>query len=130
GETPLHIAAGGHGEHTAMLAEILLDSGADARAKSRNGSTPLHGAVERGHAGLVDLLLEKGADPAAARRGGTTPLHVAAAHGEVGIARVLLGKLGEGVDLTINLTSGNGKTPLHLAAKHGDARLGTLHPKL
>ena len=80
-----------------------------------NGTTPLYGACEHGHAACVRVLLSHGANPNARQQtSGGTPLHVAAAHGYVEIARILL-DLGAGVDGDIR-----GHTPLMVAASRGD----------
>jgi ankyrin repeat protein len=40
----------------------LLEKGADANARDRDGLTPLHYAAKHGHADVVKLLIEKGAN--------------------------------------------------------------------
>lgn len=122
-ETPLHLAAGGgHAE----LVRLLLEAGADVRAKDACGGTPLHwaaacgsvcvdepdsdearAAAARGAAAsdaaavaqrveALRLLLEAGADVNAADRSGITPLQRAAA---VGYADVLRELLAQGADV-------------------------------
>jgi ankyrin repeat protein len=74
--TPLHFASDcGNFE----IAQLLLQKGADVNAISKNGSSPLHLAIEESnlHVDIVKLLLEKGAD-VNARKSGETPLCLAA----------------------------------------------------
>lgn len=83
--TPLHVAI--HGGFHAM-AELLLDTGADANAQTRNCKTPLYLAVARADSGLAALLLKHGAQPWHTVQG-QTPLHVAKAAGYDDIAELL-----------------------------------------
>ena len=80
GWTPLHLAAF-FGQLDAV--RILLDSGADLRAVSRNSmkNTPLHAATAGKHEQIARLLLEHGADPHAIDAGGYTPAKIAAENG-------------------------------------------------
>src|SRR5689334_12161671 len=81
GWTPLHVAAFfGHKQ----VAEILLASGADLHARSRNflDNMPLHTAVPGRRRELVEMLLAMGADVNARQDGGWTPLHEAAMAGD------------------------------------------------
>jgi len=48
-----------------MLAQSLLQAGADPDAPDLGGLRPLHMAAERGHVAILDMLLQAGADPAA-----------------------------------------------------------------
>ena len=76
GWTPLHLAAFfGHLE----AAKLLLDSGADVYAVSRNSlqNTPLHAAAAGKHEDVALVLLARGADPSAVDAGGYTPLKIA-----------------------------------------------------
>lgn len=54
---------------------LLLDRGADVRAKSNGGQTPLHIAVNHHHPEVVHLLLRSGAETDATDGYGQTPLH-------------------------------------------------------
>ena len=73
GLTPLMYAAA-FGSHEAL--EILLDKGADVKAKDPRDSTALHYAAW--NAARTNLLLSRGADPNALSKLGRTPLLVAA----------------------------------------------------
>jgi ankyrin repeat protein len=76
GWTPLHLAAFfGHLD----AARLLLDSGADLHAVSRNSlrNTPLHAATAGKHTGVAMVLLEHGADPLKTDAGGYTALEIA-----------------------------------------------------
>ena len=76
GWTPLHLAAF-FGQ--AQAVKLLLDSGADIHAVSRNGlkNTPLHAATAGRHADVALMLLAHGADPTALDAGGYTALRIA-----------------------------------------------------
>ena len=49
------------GGHTATV-KILLDKCTDVNVKTREDTTPLHGACECGHDAVVSLLIDRGAD--------------------------------------------------------------------
>jgi ankyrin repeat protein len=77
GWTPLHLASFfGHVEG----ARLLLESGADVHAISRNSlkNTPLHAAAAGRHPDVALLLLERGADPQVTDAGGYTAGKIAA----------------------------------------------------
>jgi|GEM_PF-2666572 len=56
------------------IARLLLEAGAQANARGRDGNTALLLAAGRNSPAAVALLLEHGADPSAANQDGTTPL--------------------------------------------------------
>ena len=61
GFTPLHYAAGQY--FSERIVRDLLAHGADARAVSTRGLTPLHGAVKLRRVAAVRALLDAGASP-------------------------------------------------------------------
>ena len=84
GDTALHIAAAAY---QAEIAQKLIASGANLRARNRHGEEPLHAAA-CGHPGSLSwnpaaqaatiiCLVEAGADPNAANKFGVAPLHKA-----------------------------------------------------
>lgn len=89
GWTPLHLAA--HFGHRQAV-ELLLEDGADPRARSRNDlyNTPLNAAVFGRQVDVARLLLERGADVNARQKGGWTPLHRAAYLGDEAMVTMLL----------------------------------------
>ena len=54
------------------------------------GYTPLHEAVNGGHADALEILLKKGGDINSRANTGYTPLHLAASAGNIECVRVLL----------------------------------------
>ncbi|CAB0040999.1 unnamed protein product [Trichogramma brassicae] len=79
GSTPLHVVC----RHSYDdVARLYLRTCHESRrpalvdARDREGKTPLHWALLRGHKGQVELLLRQGADPNVADAKGRTPLHV------------------------------------------------------
>jgi len=110
GWTPLHLAAFfGHEE----AASLLLDSGADLQAVSRNSlhNTALHAATAGGHSAVALLLINRGADVKVPDAGKHTPLHIAA---EAGLADVVEALLAKGADpLAVDADD---QTPLSRAA--------------
>jgi ankyrin repeat protein len=55
------------------LAQLLLDSGADANGRGEGGFTALHSAAQNGDEDLARLLLERGADMSLATDDGKLP---------------------------------------------------------
>ena len=104
-ETPLHIAAL---FSKIVAASVLIDSGADVKAKDKHGDTPLHHAASRNAAEVAKLLIDNGADVNAKIEGGNTPLHGAAGKE---VAKLLIDN---GAD--VNAKNNGGTTPLHGAA--------------
>lgn len=91
-----------------------IRAGADVDARSADGSTALHWAVQAHAVEIVDALLEAGADPSAATRNRVTPLSLAALAGDTAIIERLLAA---GADP--NERSEEGQTALMLAARNG-----------
>ena len=86
-ETPLHVALRrGHAD----IAQLLLEHGADAKARDDGKRTPLFLASERGLLEVVLVLLERGSDPNAPDRNGCCPLERASEGGHAEVAQVLL----------------------------------------
>jgi ankyrin repeat protein len=80
---PLHsAAAGGHHE----ICRLLLDAGADVRARQTAGWTVLHQAAQHGDPQLVELFLSAGADPGAENDAGETAAETAEAAGHPDVA--------------------------------------------
>ena len=123
GRTPLIIAAAHHGAGETV--RLLLEKGADARAKDGMGTTALLQACFAGDIEVVRMLLEKGADVNGADKGGNTALSNAAGSDDVTLVKLLLsrganvnsansfaGKVKFGPIALVNLT------PLMFAAPH------------
>ena len=119
----LHWAAQ-HDSHLAALA--LIEGGADVNKPGRyHRKTPLHEAVEGGHAAVAKVLLSRGANPDATDSGGyradgDTPLHFAArlfdTPDNVALVSLLLDK---GADP--NIRNDDGWRPLDLAFGKDDS---------
>ena len=91
---------------------LLLDRGADIRARSEGNNTILHTALDRHGLDVLELLIERGANIHAKNDFGETPLHRAAFNRED--PRVVELLLDMGAD--INVKARDGDTPLHGAA--------------
>jgi len=121
GWTALHLA-GHFGADDA--ARLLLESGANANARSHNemDNLPLHAACAGSptHA-VVALLLDAGADVNARQHGGFTPLHEVAQNGVLDLAHLLLER---GADTSIR--TDDGKTARELALEQGHAEMVAL----
>lgn len=97
------------------LVEFLLDKGANAKAKSKDGCSALQVAALQGGPEVVQLLLKAGADPNVPDPRGKTPLH-AALQGDVELETVQsLVKAGAKLDTVDE----QGLTPVRFAAMHG-----------
>ncbi len=109
GRTLLHAAAGRGRE---VIAELLIDNGANVNVKDALAATPLHEAANIGDNELVELLIAKGADVNANDLYGSTPLHQAAHRGRKAVVTLFISK---GAD--VNAMNRESRTPLNLAEK-------------
>jgi len=57
--------------------KALIDTGADAGARAKDGGAPLHAAAEHGTAGMVKALIDAGVDTGARDKYGRTPADLA-----------------------------------------------------
>ncbi|KAJ8664853.1 hypothetical protein QAD02_006515 [Eretmocerus hayati] len=71
--------------------ELILQRGADADARTKYGSTPLHMAAKNGHAALIELLLKHKANINSSEGSDqSTPLHLATSYQQIRAINVLL----------------------------------------
>jgi hypothetical protein len=120
GDTALHVAAAAHQRGTA---ELLVDKGADVRARNRRGAEPLHYAADgspgseywdpAAQAEVIAYLSEAGADPNALDKSGVAPLHRAVrTRSSAAVSALIM----NGANPT--LMNKSGSTPLHLAVQN------------
>ena len=110
GWTALHLNFG-----NLEIVKLLLDSGADINAVSKNGfsATPLQGAAAFNKIDLARLLIARGANVNCRGEGGGSPLHEAAGSGQIEFAKLLLDH-----GANVNAKDDNGKTPLTIALEY------------
>lgn len=75
----------------ADAAALLLERGADPRARQEGGFTPLHSAAQNGDAPMAELLLARGADREARADDGRAPRDLAREAGHAALAARLQG---------------------------------------
>ena len=124
GLTPLHQAIkNGH----AAAVSLLLESGADARIKTRDDDTVFHMAAANSGAEIIRMLAATNAADmvSASDSSGLSPLHIAAAFFNVHAIHALAGAGAE-----VNKVGHGGYTPLHHVLRvippQGDERLKTV----
>jgi len=87
GIPPLHVAAArGH----LIVAECLLELGADAAGTSDDGAPPLHPAAAMGHVAMAQYLIDKEADASKTDHAGVSALHWAAENGHLEVVKHLV----------------------------------------
>jgi ankyrin repeat protein len=104
-------AAEGH----ANVVDVLIKSGADVKAASKAGFTPIVFAAQKGDAETVEILLHAGADVNTKVPNGTALLEIAALAQKNPVVDVLL-QNGAAVDAADSA----GNTALHVAAQLGE----------
>jgi ankyrin repeat protein len=100
----------------ARVKELLTTDNSLINARDKDGSTPLHCAVWKGHEAVVAVLLEAGADVNAHNENdhwGTTPLHAAAHANQAAIAQLLIAHGAE-----VNTKDREGRTPMFHTTFH------------
>lgn len=110
GFTPLALASfNGH----VIVAQLLLDHGADVEGGNQTLQTPLHMACIRGHYEMVRFLLQRGANINAVNWFGYSPLDLASHYAQLEVTYLLLMR-GANVDAKHGET---GYTALHWACQ-------------
>jgi ankyrin repeat protein len=113
GDTALHMAAAACSR---PIAELLMEYGAEPRAKNRRGAEPLHYASDgdrsEAQAEVIDYLISVGADTNATDTSGVAPLHRAVRRRSLAAVRTLLDR-----GANVRQRNKSGSTPLHLAVQ-------------
>lgn len=105
----------------AKYAKILLQRGAKAGLKDKDGLTALSHACKRGQEQLVSIMLEETSDFDLNSQDnlGNTALHYAAMSGNFVVLNLLLSKL-KRFKLSVDKLNKKGETPLIVASKSGN----------
>lgn len=101
-----------------VVANFLLNRGADVNAMNCNQETPLHYAVDQNNLKSVELLIGHGATVTCLTKECFTPLHFAVTNNCSAIAEYLLNRGANALVRDIN-----GSTPLHLAISLGSTEM-------
>jgi len=101
---------------TTHVIQLLIDKGADVRAVTADGDTPLHHAVfessESSSLQFAELLTAAGSDPRAFNVAHITPMHSAAARGYISVINYLLSlSIPLPLDILLAAASANCTTP-------------------
>lgn len=113
-----------------MIAELLLDRGADVDRANKQGDTPLHYTCDiemnadrnvQGRLEVAELLLDRGTEVDRANNNGMTPLRNACIHGHLEVAKLLLDRGAAG-----DRESDIGSTPLHRVCVQGHLEVAKL----
>lgn len=102
--------------NTVLVSALLANDKSLVNARDKDGSTPLHCAVWKGHQQVVAQLLAAGADVNAHNENdhwGTTPLHAAAHANQAAIAQLLID---HGAD--VKAKDREGRTPMFHTTFH------------
>lgn len=103
------------------IKKILEKQPGHINTLDKQGESPLHYAIWKGHPQLAKFLIPKLKHVDLKNREQQTPLHYAAYEGETGIAQLLLSK---GADCKIR--DQYGRIPLHYAARKGSKDIAEL----
>lgn len=112
--TALHCALAEASDHQYNIVKLLLESGASANDRARNGTTPFHVALGHNRMECAQLMLDHGADITAVDNKGSTALHYAAARGDAELTQFVL-ELG----IDIESSDDNDYSVLQCAVGHG-----------
>lgn len=102
------------------LVKMLLNRGADATVKTKNGKAALHQAVIDKHEDLVCMLLDYDGKNVDVQddRSGMTPLHYAVQSDHIDIVRTLID-----AGANVNAKATDGSSPMHYAARGGKVEI-------
>lgn len=103
--TPLHVAAQFGDE---AMVYLLLEHGADLKARDGLGRSALHWAASSGNRNLINLFIDKGIPADTQEHSGETPLHTASVFAMRESIEALARR-----GANINARDRNGGTPLH-----------------
>ena len=107
------------------IVERLLNKGADVNTSWKNGTTPLHLAIENGSEDIIQLLLDHGANVTAVGKYGKTPLYCAVERESTKIVEILLNCVPK-INSVLNFPDLDGSTPLQLAIRKGNEEIVNL----
>lgn len=96
------------------IVQLMVEKGADVKARCIGGCTPLHNACQFGSAEVVEYLISKGADVNAKDDFGYTPMHWVVMGGwRLDRPPIIRTLVQHGAD--INAVSDRGETPLRMS---------------